>query len=255
MQLAHLFILLVLNSLTVFVLLILLVRTLYSLGSNTTTIESWEIERHETLVRRARHFGGYLEGPGGTSVRIRKQEFPYDIGIWANIKAGMGDSGNVISWFWPLARTPDRTTGLQYEVNDFEEPDVSWPPPDPDRIPIRSGRYRPNEIPIGSGSFGRDEIEAFKRRKAEDLKRPRFNSGIQRRKRFHNRFGKDLNDVDPFHQIERAGDDDHDDGEEAWKNADGERLRDFGVDEDIEFYDEEDIPLGILLRQRAQRHH
>jgi palmitoyltransferase len=101
---AHLFVLLVVNSLTVFMLFILLVRTLWSLGSNTTTIESWEIERHETLLRRARHFGGYLEGPGGVRVRIKKQEFPYDIGIWPNIREGMGGSANVrFPSLYPLA--------------------------------------------------------------------------------------------------------------------------------------------------------
>ena len=94
-QMIHLFILLVVNGLTVFAIFILLVRSLWSLGANTTTIESWEIERHSTLLRRARHFGGYLEAPGGARIRIRKQEFPYDIGIWANIKAGMGGSANV----------------------------------------------------------------------------------------------------------------------------------------------------------------
>lgn len=91
----HLFVLIVLNSITVFALFILLVRTLWSLGSNVTTIESWEIERHKALVRRARPFGGYLDGPDGVRIRIKKQEFPYDIGIWANIKAGMGESRNV----------------------------------------------------------------------------------------------------------------------------------------------------------------
>lgn len=95
MQLGHLFVLFVVNSLTVFMLFILLVRTLWSLGANTTTIESWEIERHETLLRRARHYGGYLEGPGGIRVRIKRQEFPYDIGIWSNIREGMGGSSNV----------------------------------------------------------------------------------------------------------------------------------------------------------------
>jgi palmitoyltransferase len=80
---------------TVFALFVLLVRSLWSLVFNATTIESWEIERHETLVRRARVLGGYLEGPGGKKIPIRKQEFPYDIGIWSNIKNGMGGSANV----------------------------------------------------------------------------------------------------------------------------------------------------------------
>ena len=42
-------------------------------------------------------------------------------------------------------------------------------------------------------------------------------------------------------------------GEEAWENSEGERLKDFGVDEDIEFYDEEDeVPLSQLLVRRRQ---
>jgi hypothetical protein len=57
-------------------------------------IEGWEIERHETLLRRARHSGGFLDGPDGMKVRIKRQEFPYDIGIWNNLKQGMG-TGNV----------------------------------------------------------------------------------------------------------------------------------------------------------------
>jgi len=94
-QLIHLFTLLVLNSVTLCALLIVFVRSLWSLGSNTTTIESWEIERHEALLRRARVLGGYLDGPDGVKVRIERQEFPYDIGIWKNVKQGMGGSSNV----------------------------------------------------------------------------------------------------------------------------------------------------------------
>lgn len=93
------FILLVVNSLTTFGLFVLLLRSLWSIGTNTTTIETWEIERHATLVRRARVLGGYLEGPGGIRVRIKKQEYPYDIGIWANIKQSMGGSANVSMHF------------------------------------------------------------------------------------------------------------------------------------------------------------
>ncbi|KAF5864242.1 Palmitoyltransferase [Aspergillus alliaceus] len=249
-QLAHLFVLCVVNSLTVFMLLILLARTLYSLGVNTTTIESWEIERHATLLRRARHYGGYLEGPGGVRVRIRKQEFPYDIGIWSNIREGMGGSANVLSWFWPFARTPDRSTGLEYEVNGFEDANVSWPPPDPDRIPLPPKDFRDSIALAGAETSGYD-VQAFNDRKAQDLRRQRAGVEIERRKRFHKRLQEDLEEDEP-----QQSDSDHEKesnyGEEGWRNSEGERLRDFGVDEDIEFYDEEDIPLGVLIQRRAQ---
>lgn len=39
-------------------------------------------------------------------------------------------------------------------------------------------------------------------------------------------------------------------GEEAWRNSEGERLADFGVDEVADFYDEDDVPLGELIRRR-----
>ncbi len=75
---------------TLFALGILLVRVIWCLGANTTTIEGWEIERHEALLRRARTLGGYLTGPNGIQVKIVKQEFPYDIGIWRNLVQSMG---------------------------------------------------------------------------------------------------------------------------------------------------------------------
>lgn len=62
--------------------------------------------------------GGYLDGPDGIKVRIVKQEFPYDIGIYRNIKQGMG--GGLLSWFWPLAASPSDYSGLEFEVNGFE---------------------------------------------------------------------------------------------------------------------------------------
>ncbi|KAL4864897.1 hypothetical protein BDV12DRAFT_158666 [Aspergillus spectabilis] len=248
-QIGHLFVLFVTNSLTLFVLSILLVRTLWSLGSNTTTIESWEIERHETLLRRARHLGGFLPGPGGINVRISKQEFPYDIGIWSNIKDGMGGSSNVISWFWPLARTPDRSTGLEYEVNGFEDPSVSWPPPDPDRIPLPSREQESKFTYETAETTGHIEIEAFNKRQAADLKRRRGPAEVERRKAFHARLDESLSGSS---EQSSGASDDSDSGEEAWRNSEGERLRDFGVDEEAEFYDEEDIPLAILMQQRAE---
>ncbi|KAL4902674.1 hypothetical protein BDW74DRAFT_62633 [Aspergillus multicolor] len=250
-QIGHLFILFVTNSMTLFALTLLLLRTLWSLGSNTTTIESWEIERHETLLRRARRFGGSLIGPGGVRVHIAKQEFPYDIGILSNIKAGMGGSANVLSWFWPLARTPNRSTGLEFEENGFEDPTVSWPPPDPDRIPLPPSNQR-NDSTYGNKDISSNiEVEAFRKRQEADLRRRRGLAEVERRKPFHARFDNTSNESSDADSDIQNEDSDH--GEEGWKNSEGERLRDFGVDEEVEFYDEEDIPLAILIQQRKKQ--
>lgn len=41
-------------------------------------------------------------------------------------------------------------------------------------------------------------------------------------------------------------------GEEGWRNKEGERLADFGVDEVADFYDEDDVPLAELIRRRQK---
>ena len=117
-QLISLFVLLVVNTMTLFAIGLLLARNTWSLGANVTTIESWEIERHKTLVRRAKGRGGYLDGPDGIIVKLIKQEFPYDIGIAKNVSQGMG--GSPLFWFWPFAGSPSNCSGLAFETNDFE---------------------------------------------------------------------------------------------------------------------------------------
>ena len=42
------------------------------------------------------------------------------------------------------------------------------------------------------------------------------------------------------------------DGGESWRDSDGDRLDDFGVDECAEFCDEDDIPLAELVRRRHE---
>lgn len=106
------------NSVTLFALSIFLVRNLWVLGANITTIEAWEIERHATLVHRAKVLGGYLDGPDGAKVRIVKHEFPYDIGIFQNIQQALGK--NPLTWLWPFAVTPTRESGLYFQTNGFE---------------------------------------------------------------------------------------------------------------------------------------
>lgn len=42
-------------------------------------------------------------------------------------------------------------------------------------------------------------------------------------------------------------------GEEVWQDNAGDRLDDFGVDEKIEFYDEDDMPLARLVERQNMR--
>lgn len=47
---------------------------------------------------------------------------------WAGVRMSVhprrflcnADEVQVLSWFWPFAATPDRSTGLEFEVNGFE---------------------------------------------------------------------------------------------------------------------------------------
>jgi palmitoyltransferase len=249
----HLFATLIANSITLFAVGILAIRNLWTLAVNVTTIEGWEIERHRTLLRRARHYGGYLETPNGETIRIKKQEFPYDIGILQNIFQGMG-TANPVQWVNPLAPTPRLESGLSFEMNGFEDEGTVWPPPDPDRS------YKRRERAVNGDAFvyenehvgTKDTVAAFKARQVEDV--------VRRRKPFVERLEERMADEDGYDYGDEASDGDEEEkerygdgeGEEGWRNSEGERLKDFGVDEDVEFYDEQDdeIPLAELIARR-----
>ncbi|MCJ1313049.1 Palmitoyltransferase [Agyrium rufum] len=197
------------------------------------------------IITVAKHFGGYLDAPDGSRIRIAHQEFPYDIGIWSNIVQGM--NGGPLTWFWPFSQTSAFSDGLSYETNGFEDDSVIWPPPDPDRMFSRTS-VKPQGNPFlydSPGHTNTDQLEAFQARQQYDLQRREGNEyHIQRREPFHQRYGKSNLPVTekPINQP----------GEEAWRNSEGDRLEDFGVDEDVEFYDEDDVPLAELIRRRRE---
>ncbi|CAG5173058.1 uncharacterized protein ALTATR162_LOCUS7571 [Alternaria atra] len=263
-QLGHLFAVLITNSITLFVLGVLFLRNLWCLSINQTTIEGWEIERHKTLLRRARQYGGYLTTPEGAKMRIRKQEFPYDIGIWSNIVQGM-NSRNPLNWLNPFAATPSLSGGLSFETNGFEDEGTVWPPPDPDRA------YRRNATAVNADAFryaesdlnAKDTVAAFKARQAEDaVRRRRPYAGVvdgeaadgeMGRNEQDFTYGDDASDeVEEEEEFETRNGAKEREGEAAWRNSEGERLKDFGVDEDVEFYDEQDddVPLSELIARR-----
>ena len=101
--------------------------------------------------------------------------------------------------------------------------------------------------PEESGS-NQDQIQAFRKRQDEDLKRYQGDSSFSRRRPFHERFertalGSELETPTSSHHGMSIG-------EEAWRNSEGERLADFGVDEEVEFYDEDSVPLAQLIQRR-----
>lgn len=243
-QLLHLFLLIVTNSITLLLVGIMFARGVYMVATNVTTIEGWEIERHEQLLRRARVMGGYLDGPDGIRVKIDRHEFPYDIGIWENIRDNMGTS-NILAWFWPFASNI-KTDGTSFETNGFGDPGQSWPPPDPDRMP-RAPRPLNSEDAFTHRHHDltpEQEMQAFRQRQQTDL---------ARRRPFRNRF--DVDTDEPLGDDFLESGDEEVSGEEGWADSGGNRLEDYGVEKDVEFYDEyeDDVPIAELLRQREQR--
>jgi hypothetical protein len=95
---------------------ILLLFQLSYLINNQTTIESWEIERVNTLVRQK---------------LLEKTRFPYDISIFANIRAVLGG----FPYLWPKDMTG---TGMEFEtkrgtrgnfvLGSTSRDDEVWPP-------------------------------------------------------------------------------------------------------------------------------
>lgn len=252
-QLSHLLLLILLNSVTLLALSILLIHSISSLAINTTMIESWEIERHEALLERAKKMGGYVYAPGGRKLRITRQEFPYDIGIWRNLCQGMG-TRNVFMWFMPFGGAPSVDSAMRWETNGFEDVGVQWPPPDPDRM-LRPTASITRELQAfvhndrRHGSSVEDEVAAFRRRQQADLKRWERPGEIQKQKNLGVRDALPSSDMEDEEWSSEGEYEEGMDGQVGWTNSDGDRLRDYGVDEEADGLDE-DLPLSELLRRQ-----
>lgn len=133
------------------------------------------------------------------------------------------------------------------------DPALSWPPPDPDRLTRRPVVPDSPAFTHEEGSSEQERIDAFRRRQEQDIQRWQQTDGsVRKRKAFHKRY-----DANSELLTSDMTADDDESGEEGWRNHEGERLNDFGVDEDAEFYDEENIPLAQLIERRKaakQRH-
>jgi len=208
-------------------------------------IESWEIERHDALVERARKLGGFVYATGGKRLRIVKQEFPYDIGIWKNICQGMA-TRNPLKWFLPFGGAPSVESGIVWETNGFEDENTQWPPPDPDRMPRPRNNLDSRQAFVHNDSHHspEDEVAAFRRRQQADLKR------WETVKKSDLRYTDEIPSSDAEDESDSGSEyEEGMDGEIGWTNSDGDRLRDYGVDEEVD----DDIPLSELVRRRKAK--
>ena len=132
------------------------------------------------------------------------------------------------------------------------DPSTLWPPPDPDRMP-RSNKRPPSEKPFVYNEdlpMIQNSVDEFRRRQQEDLKR--YDGGATPsvpRRPFHERYRNQAH-ADKSLNFQPVESNHFRSGEEGWQDSEGDRLDDFGVDEDAEFYDLDDIPLADLIRRR-----
>ncbi|KAK3336686.1 palmitoyltransferase pfa4-like protein [Cercophora scortea] len=262
---------------------------------NSTMIEDWEIERHEAVLSRrdddnSSHF--WDSGADGSSVQAQLQiegvEFPYDIGVFANMAQSMG-SRNPLVWFLPFAggpvigsSPPGKGPGWEWEENGFNDRTGMWPPPDPDKLrrarvgwPGAAARVTADEDAARRGRETPEEtLAGFARRQEADLRRrvvgrPQPSPSWREREEEENMFAEleELTEV----SRRRVGGAEWE-GRPAWTNSEGDSLWDYGVDEDAELPeppirpqqhgggndidddDEEDnIPIAELIRRRKKQ--
>ena len=99
-------------------------------------------------------------------------------------------------------------------------------------------------------SIADSNINAFRRRQQEDLKR--YDRGATTSLRHRPQHEKNNPKGHRDHEVtsNSAESNDGGNGGWGWRDSEGDGLDDFGVDEYAEFYDEDDIPLAELLRRR-----
>ncbi|KAK4039333.1 DHHC palmitoyltransferase-domain-containing protein [Parachaetomium inaequale] len=272
--LAGLTLLALVNAGTALALGILLYTTVKGWVFNSTMIEDWEVERHEAVlarimgedddedgvVRRDADFWG--DDGAALRARLERIEYPYDLGVFANMAQAMG-TRNPLWWFlpvfggWPVVsnETPGKGTGWEWEENGFNDLPGLWPPPDPEKMrQARRGAWpgaaQPRDERYDAYQTQEEVKAAFARRQEEDfLRRQRAQA-----QQVHQRSGI-------IAELEELGGDGHSEGYEVvgkprWTNSDGDRLWDYGVDEDVEEElipargDDEDVPLAELIRRR-----
>ncbi|KAG6041811.1 hypothetical protein E4U41_001555 [Claviceps citrina] len=232
---------------------IMLIATIKNWLFNCTMIEGWQLERHEAILEREGMDCRDLRGPDGKKVRVEKVEFPYDVGIFANMSQAMGTS-NFILWLLPFSPSPKvgkdgKGNGWDWEENGFNRNKGMWPPLDPERL-----RRENHEWPAARRDFAAElrDVEAS----LEDHQRML----TQRQTRVADQnILAELEEVDNYDSVDEQGQLNNFEDPASWRNTEGEALQDYGVDRDAEGYDSEtyleehDLPISELIRRRRRR--
>lgn len=266
--LIHLTLLMLVGVITEFALLVMLVSTGKSWVVNTTMIESWEIEKHEALLSRGQAGCMTCPHPNDEASDFEEDhcpeqiEFPYDVGFFANMAQAMG-SNIPLLWFLPIfgstteLDTDQSKPGWSWPENGFNDQYGMWPPVDPEK-------QRRDRALYGAEADAerlREFEETHKDISDEQMKaafRARQEADIARQKA---RLLAELEEVEGYDIVETDG----------WTNANGEKLADYGVEDDTDSpgpeerlvddgpqvieiaEEEEDIPLGEIIRRRKAR--
>ena len=93
-------------------------------------------------------------------------------------------------------------------------------------------------------------MAAFRQRQQEDLARWRGPAG-----RVSDEGEGSVDGTDEMDEMDESGDESGSSEvieEELWRNREGDRLKDFGVDEETETYDADDVPLAQLVGRRRK---
>jgi palmitoyltransferase len=287
-------VLVLLNAATAFALGVMLYTSVKAWVFNTTLIEEWEMERHEAVLARVMEADEDGDGDeeeeddggrgtkakgnfwGDDDVALRELmeriEFPYDLGVFANMAQAMGTK-NPLRWFLPVFGggpvinndTPGKGSGWEWEENGFNDLPGLWPPSDPEK----ARRERQGGWPGAAAQQlekrfedyrTADEVKAaFARRQAEDFRRRQM---AQAQTRQESKIIAELEEVDEFNTgaPSNRGEDYEWVGKPSWTNSEGDRLWDYGVDEDVDVEenfvnppagkDDDDVPLAELIRRR-----
>ncbi|KAK9476794.1 DHHC palmitoyltransferase-domain-containing protein [Lipomyces japonicus] len=212
---------------------VLAIRTIWNACLNITLIECWEKERVEGQIRRG---------------RLAPVEFPYDLGgPFDNLVAALGPA-----WSWVLPWTQPPGDGMSFEVNEQQDDDMPWPPPDPDEVSAHT--YSDRRLPLPA--VRRQQVIDHHASSSSSSSTSSFfysQSGLSSRP-------PDVTstDVDNDHDATDSASDEGTSADEYWRRDkwqswEGERLADFGVDVGAETVvpavDDDDVPLGIIQRK------